>query len=284
MPHIGPYSLHAIETGRFGLDGGAMFGVVPKPLWEKRIPADEKNRIPLAMRCLLLKGEDRVILIDTGLGDSYDEKFARLFKVDHEHSELHRSLQEAGVEAADITDVVITHLHFDHAGGCVTTRNGERYLAFPNATYHVQRKHWEWALNPNPREKNSFLKAYLDPLQASPQLHLLNGEGTLFPQLDVLTVNGHTEAQQLVKISDGNRTLVFVADLIPTSAHIGLPWVMGYDVRPLITMEEKEDFLQKAVEGEWDLFFEHDPDVAVASVRQGEKGVEVYNQREIAEL
>ncbi|MFQ5570434.1 MAG: MBL fold metallo-hydrolase, partial [Rhodothermales bacterium] len=199
MPKIGPYSLYSIEAGRFGLDGGAMFGIVPKPLWERRIKPDDRNRIPLHMRCLLLEGDGRLILVDDGAGDKYDAKFQDIYAIDQEHSELHRSLDEAGFSALDVTDVILTHLHFDHCGGS-TRRNGDRLeLTFPGATYHVQRAHWDWACHPNLRERASFLAENLEPLGASGQLNLVDGDGELFPGIEVITVNGHTEAQQLVK-------------------------------------------------------------------------------------
>jgi glyoxylase-like metal-dependent hydrolase (beta-lactamase superfamily II) len=284
MPRIGPYTLHTIETGRFGLDGGAMFGIIPKPLWERRIAPDARNRIPLNMRCLLLEGEGRLILVDDGLGDKYDDKFADIYAVDYTEMELHRSLRAAGFDASDVTDVILTHLHFDHAGGS-TRREGDRLkVAFENARFHVQRKHWAWAVHPNARERASFLKENLEPLAASGQLHLLDGDGELFPGVEVLTVNGHTEAQQLVKVSDGETTLVFVADLLPTTAHLGLPWIMAYDVRPLVTLTEKEAFLEAAVEGGWQLFFEHDPGTAVAGLRRTARGVATTEGRPLSEL
>src|SRR5690606_26097508 len=175
MAKIGPYSLHTIETGRFGLDGGAMFGIVPKPLWERRIQADERNRIPMHMRCLLLEGDGRVILIDNGLGDKYDRKFQDIFAVDQESSSLASSLREAGFTEDDVTDVVLTHLHFDHCGGSTRRGSGGLELTFPNAKHHVQRKHWEWACEPNLREAASFLSENLDPLSRSGQLELVDG-------------------------------------------------------------------------------------------------------------
>ena len=284
MPKIGPYSLHTIETGRFGLDGGAMFGIIPKPLWERRIAPDARNRIPLNMRCLLLEGDGRVILIDDGLGDKYDAKFADIYAVDDAEMNLHRSLRSAGFDASDVTDVILTHLHFDHAGGS-TRRVGDRLtVTFENARYHVQRKHWEWALHPNARERASFLKENLEPLVASGQLNLLDGDESLFPGVDLITVNGHTEAQQLVKVSDGETTLVFVADLLPTTAHLGLPGIMAYDVRPLVTLSEKEAFLDAAVEGGWQLFFEHDSRTPVAGLSRTERGVTTTDERTLAEL
>lgn len=265
---IGPYTLHTIETGRFRLDGGAMFGIIPKPLWERKIPADERNRIPLHMRCLLLEGAGRVILIDAGLGDTYDRKFADIFAVDHDYAELRRSLREVGVRPEEVTDVVLTHLHFDHCGGCTTRREGRLQLTFPNARHHVQRTHWDWARSPNRREQGSFLDENLEPLAASEQLHLADGNGELFPGVEVLVVNGHTEGQQLVKVAGSEGTLLFAADLFPTTAHLRDVWIMAYDVRPLVSLEEKETVLERALREGWSLFFEHDPEVAVADLHR----------------
>lgn len=284
MPRIGPYQLHTIETGRFALDGGAMFGIVPKTLWERRLPPDARNRVPLHMRALLLEGDGRVILVDNGLGDKYDAKFADIYAVDQQVHDLSSSLRRAGFTEEDVTDVVLTHLHFDHCGGS-TRREGERVVpAFPGATFHVQRAHWEWALHPNVREQASFLEENLAPLASSGQLHLVDGPGTLFPGLELLTVNGHTEAQQLVKVSGPEGTLVYVADLLPTAAHLRSAWVMAYDVRPLVSLEEKARFLEEAAGGGWQLFFEHDPEVVVASAREGARGVEAADPRPLEEL
>lgn len=284
MTKIGPYNLYSIETGRFALDGGAMFGVIPKPLWEKRTLPDNRNRIPLNMRCLLLEGNGKVILIDNGLGDKYDAKFKSIYAVDHEKYELHRSLNAIGFQASDITDVVLTHLHFDHCGGS-TSRNGDRLeVAFPNAEFHIQKQHWKWAGAPNAREKASFLKDNLEPLAASGQLRLLEGNGHLFDGVEVITVNGHTEAQQMVKIQGAEGTLVFVADLIPTAAHLRGPWIMGYDIRPLVSLQEKTDFLERAVQEGWHLFFEHDSKVIISSLLRTERGIESIEPRPLQEL
>lgn len=285
MPQIGPYTLHTIETGRFKLDGGAMFGIVPKPLWQKQIPADERNRIPLAMRCLLVEGPERLILIDNGIGDTFDDKFADIYGVDHEHSELHRSLARAGFQAEDVTDVLLTHLHFDHCGGTTTRdEDGELVLTFPNARHHIQDQHWAWANDPPSKESGSFLEENLAPLNSAANLNLLDGEGELFPGIEVGTAFGHTEAQQIVKIADAERTLVFVADLIPTRAHLRRAWTMAYDVRPMTTDEERTEFLDKALENGWHLFFEHDPDVIVADVEQTDRGPATTNHRPLADL
>lgn len=284
MPKIGSYSLYTIETGRFGLDGGAMFGIVPKPLWSRHIAPDDRNRIPLNMRCLLLEGQGRLILVDNGLGEKYDEKFAKIYAIDEDYPTLGQSLRRAGFSEEEVTDVILTHLHFDHCGGSTRRTANRLELAFPNARYHVQRAHWEWALDPNQREQASFFDDNLSPLAASDQLSLLEGQIELFPGIELLVVNGHTESQQLVKVTDQETTLVFVADLLPTTAHLRLPWIMAYDVRPLVTLEEKARFLEEAVDGGWHFFFEHDPEVAVATPERTDRGIDVVRGRSLAEL
>lgn len=284
MTKIGPYTLNTVETGRFGLDGGAMFGIVPKPLWERRIASDDKNRIPLNMRCLLIQGEDRLILVDTGLGDKYDAKFASIFAVDHEYAELHRSLDALGVSAKDITDVIITHLHFDHCGGVTTREGDELKMVFENATHHVQRDHWAWAQEPNIRERNSFLHENLGPLGDSGQLNLVFGVTEIAPGVDVIPVSGHTEAMQLVKVTDGAQTLLYAADLIPTHAHVPMAWNMAYDVYPLKTIQEKEHILAEAQDGGWHLFLEHDPEVEVISLERSDKGIIAVKPRALKDL
>ena len=281
MPKIGDYTLHTIETGLFGLDGGAMFGIVPKPLWEKKIRPDEKNRIPLQMRCLLMASSDRLILIDTGLGDKYDDKFAGIFSVDHEHSTLQQSLNQAGFSPSDITDVIITHLHFDHCGGA-TTKEGQ--LVFPNAIHHVQDSHWRWAQKPNVRERNSFLQENLAPLEASGQLAFVSGQQELYPGVEVFPVYGHTEAMQLVKISGPEHTLIYAADLIPTHAHVPLAWNMGYDLKPLHTIEEKDTVLKDGVEKGWHFFLEHDPVVEIMSLEKSDRGIAATHFRPLTDL
>ena len=269
---IGPYTLHEIHAGRLGLDGGAMFGIIPKPLWERRIAPDGRNRIPLAMRCLLLEGDGRLILVDNGVGDKYDAKFADIYDVDVESSELHRSLQAAGFGADEVTDVILTHLHFDHCGGS-TVRDGQDMLrvAFPNATFHVQAAHWTWA-HTSPREGASFLSENLDPLEASGQLRLVEGPGELLPGIEALVVNGHTRGQQLLKIRDDDTTLLYAADLLPTAAHVPLLWVMAYDVAPLDTLAEKEPILAQAAREGWTVFFEHDTETAIARIEHSDRG------------
>ncbi len=285
MPEIGPYTLHAIETGRFGLDGGAMFGIVPKPLWSKRIEPDAQNRIPLAMRCLLLVGAGRVVLIDTGIGDTFSgTKYEDIYAVDHSTATLDESLSACGVVPADVTDVILTHLHFDHAGGSTRRSDDGPVVTFPNATYHVQRQHWDWATDPNPKEAQSFRVDTFAPVEGAGQLHLVEGETTILPHVDVSLAHGHTEAQQIVTVRDNDTTLVYVADLLPTTHHLPPAWTMAYDVRPLRTIDEKGEFLEQAADSEWKLFFEHDPEVAVADVERTDRGIQVVNERSLDAL
>ena len=285
MTKLGPYYLHTIETGRFRLDGGAMFGIVPRVLWQRIFIPDEKHRITLHMRCLLLEGNDRLILIDNGIGDNFDDKFARMFAVDNEYATLSRSLNEAGFSVDDVTDVIVTHLHFDHAGGSTKRTQTGLIPTFSNALYHVQQTHWEWALQPTDRERASFLEVNIKPLRDSGQLNLLPGAGRLYEGIELIVVDGHTEAQQLVKITDEDgQSLVYLADLVPTTGHIRPAWIMGYDIRPLVTLKEKVSLLDQAYESGWSLFFEHDPNVAVASLQKTERGLQTTEERTLEEL
>ena len=283
MTRIGDYTLHAIETGRFALDGGAMFGIVPRVLWERRIKPDDQNRIPMHMRCLLLASADRLILIDNGIGDKYTEKFSDMFSVDDSELNLTASLHTAGFSHGDVTDVILTHLHFDHCGGSTIRDGNGLRVAFPNATFHVQRAHWEWANVSNVREQASFLEENLAPLGSSGQLNLVDGDGSLFPGVDLMCVDGHTKAMQLVKIHDSARTLLYCADLLPTSAHLAPPWNMAYDLWPMTTIEEKARILKTAASENWKLFFEHDAAVELADVEHSERGARAVNPRTLAE-
>ncbi len=284
MAQIGSYTLHAIETGRFGLDGGAMFGIVPKPLWERKISADELNRIPLHARCLLLEGEGRLILIDNGIGDKYNEKFRAIYAVDDKDVNLDRSLAALGYSRNEITDVILTHLHFDHCGGSTHLVDGKPRVAFENATFHVQKEHWDWADKSNIREKASFLAENLEPLDSSSQLNLIDGTSELFPGVELIPVDGHTKAMQLVRVHDASRSLLFVADLMPTHAHLMPAWNMSYDLWPMTTITEKRRILETALTEKWHLFFEHDPTIGLCDVVQAERGIEVANPRPLNEL
>lgn len=269
---IGSYELHAIETGRFALDGGAMFGVVPRPLWEKTNPPDDRNRIAMAARALLLVGDGRRILIDTGNGDKFDPKFGSIYKMEGGREALAASLAMQRLTPADITDVILTHLHFDHAGGA-TSREGERVVpTFPNATYYVQRQHWEAALRPTERDRASFLPSDFMPLHEAGVLKFIEGEKEILPGIQARIVNGHTTALQCPLISDGRTSLLYCADLIPLASHLHLPWIMAYDLRPLVTLEEKRKTLDTAADERWIMFFEHDPALKAGTVQRTEKG------------
>ncbi len=284
MTQIGNYTLHSVETGFLRLDGGAMFGIIPKALWSRTTEADDRNRITLAMRCLLLEGNERLILVDNGLGHKYESKFADIFAIDHESATLERSLTKLGFSREDVTDVILTHLHFDHCGGS-TRRDGDKLaLTFPNALHHVQKDHWEWARDSNSRERASFLTENLDPLEESGQLRLGSADRDILPGVEAIVVDGHTRAQQALKIEGRDRTLVYVADLIPTSAHLPPVWGMAYDVEPLKTISEKVTFLKQAAENGWTIFYEHDPNVEIMDVEQIDGRIRGINARPLAEF
>jgi glyoxylase-like metal-dependent hydrolase (beta-lactamase superfamily II) len=264
---LGPHQICALETGRFALDGGAMFGVVPRPLWEKRLPPDEHHRVPLALRCLLVRTAGRTVLVDTGMGDKWPDKARAIYALDGARSLL-ASLAAQGVQPDDVTDVVLTHLHFDHAGG--TTRRsaaGAVELTFPRATHHVQRRNWEHAQRPNDRDRGSYLAENFAALEGSGRLDLLDGPGELFPGFHVFLSEGHTPGLQLVRLEGDGRALLYCADLIPTSAHLQPAWGMGYDLQPAVLLEEKKALLARAAAEKSIIVFEHDPRIAACTVR-----------------
>jgi glyoxylase-like metal-dependent hydrolase (beta-lactamase superfamily II) len=279
--------LHVINTGFFKLDGGAMFGVVPKALWSKTNPADENNLCTWAMRCLLVESGNRLVLIDNGIGDKQDAKFFSHYFL-HGNESLENSIRSKGFDFGDITDNFLTHLHFDHCGGGVKYQNGNPdcvEMTFPNAKYWSNESHWNWAIHPNAREKASFLKENLLPLHSSGQLEFLDLEKReLFDGFSFMTADGHTDKQMLPKIQYKGRTVVFVADLLPSVGHIPLPYVMGYDTRPLLTLEEKKAFLEEAAQNEYVLFLEHDPIHECCTVKMTEKGVKLDQTFNLDEL
>ncbi len=266
---LGDFELYTIETGDIKLDGGAMFGVVPKTLWSRGIEADEKNRIAMAMRCLLIKSNatGKVYLIDNGVGTKFNEKMMNIYQIDFSEKTLEGSLKAQGFDFSDITDIIFTHLHFDHCGGTsFFNKEGELEYAFPNATYHINIRHWETAINPNAREHASFLKENIQPLKNSSHVNLVDDYFEFEAGLSTLIANGHTLGQQLPKIEADGKTIIFVADLLPTHVHLPLPWVMGYDMRPIDTLNEKKAFLDKAVQENWYLYLEHDLDKEIITV------------------
>ena len=270
--------IHVLNTGYFKLDGGAMFGVVPKSLWSRTNPADENNMCSWALRSLLIEDGKKLILIDTGMGDKQSDKFFSHYYL-HGNDSLDKSLNKLGFNRDDITDVFLTHLHFDHCGGAVEwnyQKNGYR-PAFKNATYWSTKDHWNWAVNPNDREKASFLKENILPIQESGQLKFVEKTGDyskeIFNNFDVLFVDGHTESMMIPHIHYKNKTLVFMADLLPSVGHIPLPYVMGYDTRPLTTLKEKGIFLNKAMNEKYVLFLEHDAMNECCTLKETEKGI-----------
>lgn len=259
---FGGYTLYPIQTGHFRLDGGAMFGVVPKTLWSKKIEADSDNRIQMCSRSLLIqsKASDRLYLIDTGVGTKFNEKFQRIYGIDFSRGSLESEINAAGFDLGQITDVIFTHLHFDHCGGA-SRWNADKStseLIFPNANLWVTKSHWNTAIHPNQREAASFLRENLDPIARHPRLIFTEGAHVFEDDFYTMIVNGHTTGQQLPVLEDGDRKLVFAADLIPTHAHAPIPWVMGYDMFPLTTMEERMKLLPEAVMEGWYFFLEHD--------------------------
>jgi glyoxylase-like metal-dependent hydrolase (beta-lactamase superfamily II) len=270
---IGNYEVHPVETGRFALDGGAMFGVVPKPLWEKTNPPDEKNRIPLAARPLLIRGGGRTVLVDTGNGGKFNDKLRSIYSMENRTSDIVSSLARYGVTPDGVTDVILTHLHFDHAGGATMLLDGDVVPAFPRARYYVQAEHWRAAQAPTERDRASFFPDDFLPLQRHGVLEFTEGETEVLPGITVRPVHGHTSALQCPVVSDGRTTLFYCADLVPTSSHVPLPWIMAYDLRPLVTLEEKRRLLAQAADEDWVMFFEHDPALAAARLKRTDKGI-----------
>lgn len=266
--------LYTIDTGFFKLDGGAMFGVVPKSIWQKTNPADSNNLCTWANRLLLIEDGKRLTLVDTGLGDKQDAKFFGHYYL-HGDASIDSSLQKLGFHRDEITDVFLTHLHFDHCGGAIKRENEKLIPAFKNAKYWSNENHWNWATNPNPREKASFLTENILPIQESGQLNFIKEDDTYDNLIKVRYANGHTEAMMLPQIQYKNKTILYMADLLPSVGHIPMPYVMGYDVRPLTTMEERGSYWQEAVDNEYILFLEHDSVNECCTLQNTEKGIRV---------
>jgi glyoxylase-like metal-dependent hydrolase (beta-lactamase superfamily II) len=284
--------LFTIHTGNFKLDGGAMFGVVPKSIWNKLNPADANNLCTWSMRCLLIQEGDRLILIDNGIGDKQDEKFFSHYYL-HGDDTLDKSLQKHGFHRDDITDVFLTHLHFDHCGGSIIRQGDKLVPAFKNATYWSNEKHWQWAVHPNDREKASFLKENILPIQESGQLKFVDTPTTSGSQLgatpfmeniSIRFVNGHTDSMMLPQIRYKGQTIVYMADLLPSVAHLPLPYVMAYDMFPLTTLNEKKSFLQEAVDNNYILYFEHDAQNECCNLQLTEKGIRMKEAFVVSEI
>jgi glyoxylase-like metal-dependent hydrolase (beta-lactamase superfamily II) len=284
--------LYTIDTGMFKLDGGAMFGVVPKAIWNKINPADENNLCTWAMRLLIIEDGNKLILVDTGIGDKQDAKFFSHYHL-HGTATLKSSLAKRGFQPGDITDVILTHLHFDHCGGAIVRDGDLLKPAFKNATYWSNAQHWDWAVNPNEREKASFLKDNILPIQQSGQLAFVTGpqpnaarlpEAPFATDISLRFVSGHTNSMMLPQIKYKGRTIVYMADLLPSAGHIPLPYVMAYDMFPLTTLSEKKSFLTEAVEGDYILYFEHDPQLECCTLQQTEKGIRLKESFQLSAL
>ena len=282
--------ISVINTGYFKLDGGAMFGVVPKSIWSRTNPPDAKNMCTWAMRSMLIENDNKLILIDTGIGNKQSDKFFSYYYL-HGDDSLEKSINKAGYGLDEVTDVFLTHLHFDHCGGGVKWKDRDKKLlepVFKNAHYWSNKAHWDWAINPNPREKASFLTENLLPIQESGQLKFINRENQIttnvFNDIDVFFADGHTESQMLPITNYNGQKIVFMADLLPSTGHIPLPYVMGYDTRPLLTLKEKNEFLQLAEQQKWLLFLEHDPVNESCLLTQTEKGIRLKSTHQLAEF
>ncbi len=289
---IGPYKVRSLSTTSFGLDGGAMFGTVPKVLWSKTNPSDDQNRITMDCRCLLLESDEHKILIDTGLGGDFVEKygpklgpkFSKMYAIPTgEKSGIEKALAKLDIQTSDITHVILTHLHFDHTGGSTKIREGKLAPTFENAEYFIQKDNLETALSPNLREKASYYKCNFEILAENGVLTLLEGNQEVLPNISFSISNGHTKGQQNVWVEDEKNSLLYCADLIPTATHIRLPWVMGYDLNPLLLIEEKQNELKKALNKNSFLFFEHDPYCSAAQIKASEKGSD-FRLKELFEL
>jgi len=279
LKKIGNWKIKVLETGDFWLDGGAMMGSVPKILWSKTNPCDQMNRIQLAMRCLLLDDGKNVVLIETGIGNKNSKKFIEMFNISQDKNALSNTLSNYGYTPDNITHVILTHLHFDHAGGA-TDLDAKNNIqpTFPNALYYISKTNWEAGLNPNYKDKASYLEENYVPLKNAGVLRIIPENSEIIKGISTYVVNGHTYGQQLVKVSDDEDTLVFCSDLIPLKSHLSIPWIMGYDLNASLTLEEKEKFLNLASEQGWILYFYHDPNIVAVKIKKNEKYFKVIDE------
>ena len=279
--NIAGYDLYPILTSHFKLDGGAMFGIIPKTLWNKKMPSNELNRIQMVTRSLLLESKDKRILIDTGNGEKWQEKFKKIYEIDTKLMGLDSSLTEVGFISEDITDVICTHLHFDHIGGNTKFEDGKIVPSFPNAKYWMSQVNWDVANSPGEKDQGSFMQDDWAVLAENNMINFVTGTSQFLPNIDIRISNGHTPGMMLPVISDTENTLIYGADLVPTSSHIPLPWVMAYDVQPTVTIKEKKHLYRDAINNNWILFFEHDPDIVACTIQHDGKQ---YSSKDIIKI
>ena len=268
---IGKYDLYSVETSEFGLDGGAMFGIIPKPVWEKKVPADELNRVNMVTRSLLLVSDEKKILIDTGNGTKWEEKYKQIYDINTDQYNIEKSLGKYGFSSEQITDVICTHMHFDHIGGNTKIKSGEVVPTFPNAKYWISEENWKLANHPSQKDAGSFIEHDWKVLAENQMIEIIDGREPFIEGIETFVTNGHTPGLLHPIVSDGSNKLFYGADIFPMVAHIPIPWVMAYDVQPVVTMKEKQKLLQKMEREDWILFFEHDPHIQACTVHKDGK-------------
>lgn len=280
---IGKYDLYSVETSEFGLDGGAMFGIIPKPVWEKKVSADELNRVNMVTRSLLLVSDEKKILIDTGNGTKWEEKYKQIYDINTEQYNIEKSLGKYGFSSEQITDVICTHMHFDHIGGNTKIKSGEVVPTFPNAKYWISEENWKLANHPSQKDAGSFIEHDWKVLAENQMIEIIDGREPFIEGIETFVTHGHTPGLLHPIVSDGSNKLFYGADIFPMVAHIPIPWVMAYDVQPVVTMEEKQKLLQKMEREDWILFFEHDPHIQACSVHKDGKHYKLNKEIKISD-
>ena len=280
---IGKYDLYSVETSEFGLDGGAMFGIIPKPVWEKKVSADELNRVNMVTRSLLLVSDEKKILIDTGNGTKWEEKYKLIYDINTDQYNIEKSLGKYGFSSEQITDVICTHMHFDHIGGNTKIKSGEVVPTFPNAKYWISQENWKLANHPSQKDAGSFIEHDWKVLAENQMIEIIDGREPFIEGIETFVTHGHTPGLLHPIVSDGSNKLFYGADIFPMAAHIPIPWVMAYDVQPVVTMEEKQKLLQKMGCEDWILFFEHDPHIQACTVHKGEKHYKLNKRIQISD-
>ena len=280
---IGNYDLYSVETSEFGLDGGAMFGIIPKPVWDKKVPADELNRVNMVTRSLLLVSDEKKILIDTGNGTKWEEKYKQIYDINTDQYNIEKSLGKYGFSSEQITDVICTHMHFDHIGGNTKIKSGEVVPTFPNAKYWISEENWKLANHPSQKDAGSFIEHDWKVLAENQMIEIIDGREPFIEGVETIVTHGHTPGLLHPIVSDGSNKLFYGADIFPMVAHIPIPWVMAYDVQPVVTMEEKQKLLQKMEREDWILFFEHDPHIQACSVHKDGKHYKLNKEIKISD-